>query len=74
MSSHHHTDLVRAASEVLNRHPHLAARLSINEARGTVSEPLTGEVYAYVAPAFTAMSAEELAGWSMWPTRIAVGR
>jgi hypothetical protein len=72
--NHHRTGLIRASREVLNRHPHLAARLSINEATGTVSEPLTGEVYAYVAPAFTAMSAEELAGWSTWPTRIAVPR
>lgn len=69
--TNHHTDLVRAAREVLSRHPHLATKLSINEARGTVSEPFSGEVWAYVAPEFTAMTAEELLGWTMWPCKIA---
>lgn len=70
--SDHHTDLVRAAREVLARHPALATKLSINEARGTVSEPISGEVWAYVAPAFTALSEQEWRGWIQWPCKLPV--
>ena len=68
----HRVDLIRAAREVLKQHPRLATKLSINEATGTVSEPLSGVVYAYVSPAFSAMTPEEWLGWNPWPTEIQV--
>lgn len=70
MTAHHREDLIRAARTVLTKNPALATHLSINETTGTVSDPRTGEVWAYVAPAFSAMPAEEWNGWREWPVRL----
>lgn len=73
MTSNYREDLRRAATTVLGHHPALACKLTINEASGTVSERVSGEVFAYVSPEFTAMSYAEWMGWRQWPRKIQVG-
>lgn len=70
----HREDLIRAARDVLAHHPWLATYLSINEAAGTVSDRRDAKVYAYIAPAWTALSSEELMGWHSWPAPLPTGR
>lgn len=72
--SAHHEDLVRAARAILNKRPSLVGKLSINDAAGTVSDRVTGEVYAFVAPELSNMGPHEYIGWSEWPHKIHTGR
>jgi hypothetical protein len=67
----HHIDLVAAAREVMGKlGPRQANSISINDAAGTISDRATGELYGYVSPAWTALSAGELLGWHTWPVKI----
>lgn len=68
----HRDDLIRAARSVLNAAPHLATKLTVNENAGTVSDRVTGEVHAFVAPEYSAMGPVEFIGWSQWPRKLAV--
>lgn len=69
---HYREDLRRAGLEALKHRPQHAGYLSVNEMSGTVSDRRTGEVVAYVAPAFTTMTAAEYIGRHEWPARISV--
>lgn len=70
LPQYYRDDLISAARVVLSRHPTLALQLTINEASGTVSDKRDGEVWAYVAPAYTAMTPEQWNGWREWPVRL----
>jgi len=72
LAAHHREDLIRAARAVLSRQPALATHLSINSDAGTVSDRRDGEVWAYVATDWTAMSPEQVIGLHPWPVQIHV--
>lgn len=74
MADAHHEDLVRAARAILNVRPSLVGKLTINDNAGTVSDRVTGELYAFVSPELSAMGPREYIGWSSWPQQIATGR
>jgi hypothetical protein len=66
----HREDLIRAARAVLSVKPTLVGKLTINENAGTVSDRVTGEVHAFVAPEMSAMGPGEFIGWSAWPRKL----
>lgn len=70
LPTYYRQDLISVARVVLSRNPDLATQLTINEVTGTVSDKRDGEVWAYVAPAYTAMTPEQWNGWREWPVRI----
>jgi hypothetical protein len=70
MTGAHREDLIRAARAVLNVKPSLVGKLTINENAGTVSDRVTGEVHAFVAPEMSAMGPVEFIGWSAWPRKL----
>ena len=70
-SDDHHMDLIAAAREVMGKlGPRQANSISVNDATGTISDRETGELYGYVSPAWTALTADQLLGWHEWPVKI----